>query len=175
MGVAGRNRPHPQPVGQLGEQPVAAGVAARVRALQLDGEPVAAEHRPQPQGQLLGLAQAALGHRPGEDAVAGAARQAVQAVGVPGDLVERRHGSAAVAGVGGGDQPAQVAIAGGVLDQQGEVGAAGQRDLGAGDGPQAGLAGGVGERQRPAQAVVVGQRDRLVAERRRPLGQLLGL
>ena len=175
MGVAGRDRPHPQPVGQLGQQPVAAGVAARERALQLDAEAVAAEDRPQLQGQLLGLAQPALGHRPGEDAVAGAARQAVQAVGVPGDQVERRRGSTAVAGVGGGDQPAQVAIARCVLDEQGEVGAVVQGDLGAGDGPQAGLAGGVGEGQRSAQAVVVGQRHRLVAERRRPLGQLLGL
>ncbi len=175
MGVAGRHGPHPQPLGQLGEQPVAARIAACVRPLQLDREPVAPEHRPQPHGQLLGLTQAALAHRPGQDAVTGAARQAVQAVGVPGDLVERRRGSAPVAGMGGGDQAAQVAIAGRGLDQQGEMRAACEGDLGAGHRPQADLTGGAGEGQRPAQAIVVGQRHRLVAERRRTLGQLLGL
>ena len=156
---------HPQPVGQLGQQPVAAGVAAPVGALQLDREPLAAEHRraaagPAPRPRAAGPRPTGRATR----AVAGAAREAVQALGVPGHLVERRRGRAAVVGVGGGDQPAQVAVAGLVLDEQGEVRAVGQGHLAAGDRPDAGLAGGVGEGQRAAEAVVVGQRERLVAE-----------
>ena len=89
--IAGGHGAHPQPLGQLGQQPVAAGVAAPVGALQLDREPLAAEHPPQPPGQSRSASRSRpSADQPGDRAMAGAARQAVQALGVPGHLLERR-------------------------------------------------------------------------------------
>src|SRR6478672_3642486 len=73
------------------------------------------------------------------------------------------------------EQAAEVAVAGLGLDQEGEVGAAGQGQLAAGDGAQAGVVGGMGELERAGQAVVVGQREGLVTEAGGGQGQLLGL
>jgi hypothetical protein len=99
----------------------------------------------------------------------------VQAVRVPGHLLERRLGLSAVADVGGGDEPAQVGVAAPVLAQQGQVRASLEGDLAAGDRPHAHLAGRMGEGQGAREAVVIGQGERVVAERRRPGRQFIGL
>jgi len=52
---------------------------------------------------------------------------------------------------------------------------AGQADLRTGDRADAERLRRLGELERPVDAVVVGQRERLVAELRRAGGQLLGL
>ena len=139
--IAGGDGAQAQLGGQLGQQAVTAGVAAPVGALQLDRESVAAEDAAQPAGGGIGLAGAVGGDLARDQAVAGAAGQAVQAVGVDGQLVEGDGGGAAVVGVGEGEQAAEVAVAGLGLDQEGEVGAAGQGQLTAGDGAQAGVVG----------------------------------
>ena len=173
--VAGRHRPHAQPVGQLPEQPVPARVAAHVRAHDLDREPVPPEDIAQPPGQRLGLPEPALGDEPGDRAVACAAREAVQAVRVPGHLLERRLGLSAVVRVGRGDEPAQVGVAAPVLAEQGQVRASLEGDLAACDRPDAHLAGRLGEGEGSREAVVVGQGDRVVPERSRARRQLIGL
>jgi len=55
------------------------------------------------------------------------------------------------------------------------MGAAREGDLGAGDRPDAERLGSVGELERPVDAVVVGERERLVAELGGARGELLGL
>ena len=97
--VAGGDGAQAQLGGQLGQPAVAAGVAAPVGALQLDRESVAAEDAAQPAGGGVGLAGAVGGDLACNQAVAGAAGQAVQAVGVDGQLVEGDGGGAAVVGV----------------------------------------------------------------------------
>ena len=80
--------------------------------------------------------------------------------------------------VGLGDQPAEVRPAPGVLDEEGDVNRA--RDpprnlhgqLRAHDRPYPDALAGVGELHRPADVVVVGQRERLVAEVCRGGGEL---
>ena len=54
------------------------------------------------------------------------------------------------------------------------MGAACERDLGAGDRAQAEVLRGLGELERAVDAVVVGQRERVVAELGGPGGELLG-
>ena len=122
--VAGGDRAQAQLGSQLEEQAVAPGVAAPVGALQLDREPLAAEDAAQAAGVRRGLGDAALGHRAGDEAVAGAAGQAVQPVCVGGQLVDGDRGREAVVGVGEREQAAEVAVALRGLDQQRQVGAA---------------------------------------------------
>ena len=173
--VAGRHRRQAQPVRQLPEEPVSARVAAHVGAHDLDREPIAPEGVAQPPSQRLGLSEPALGDEPRDRAVSCAAREAVQAVRVPNHLLERRLGLSAVVDVGGGDEPAQVGVAAPVLAQQGQVRASLEGDLAARDRPHADLVGRMGEGQRSREAVVVGQGESVVAERRRPGRQLIGL
>jgi hypothetical protein len=73
-----------------------------------------------------------------------------------------------------GEQPAEVRVALRRLDEQGDMRAAGQRELGTGDRPDAERLRRVGELERAADAVVVGERERLVAEVRGPRGDLVG-
>ena len=74
----------------------------------------------------------------------------------------------------GGEEPAEVAVALRRLDEQGDVGAAFEGELGAGDGAQAEDLGGMGELERAADTVVVGERERLVAEVGGARGELVG-
>ena len=173
--VPGACNAHPQGGGELCQEPVSAGIAAPVGPVQLDGEAVLPEHPAKPAGDALGVTQPAASHQPGDGTVARAAREAVQPLGVALDLGERRPRDAAVVVVGGGDQPAQVAIPLLVLGQERQVGAVVQGQLAPGDGPKPRLVGGVGVLERSRQAVVVGQRERLVAERGRPDRHLLRL
>ncbi len=127
--VAARHAGHAQPLRQPGQPAVAGAVAPLVGPLQLDPqalgpeglEQLAAERR---RPRALAALPAA-----GEHPVAGAAAEADQALGVllhPAQPHPRLPGSAlgAVAGVGvgGGEEAAEVAVAGGGLDQQGQVG-----------------------------------------------------
>ena len=61
------------------------------------------------------------------------------------------------------------------LAEQRHVRAALERDLRAGDRPQPDVLRRMRELERAVDAVVVGQRERLVAELRRPRGELLGM
>ena len=158
------------------EQPVAAGVAAHVRALQLDREPVAAEDiarsrrasssasRSRP--SATGRATAPWRAQPERQCRPSACRATWSSVA---------SGARRSSRVGGGDQPAQVAVAAPSSTSRVRCAPPCEGDLAAGDRPDADLAGGVGEGQRSRQAVVVGQGDRVVAERGRARRQLLGL
>ena len=73
------------------------------------------------------------------------------------------------------EQPAEVRVALRRLDEQRHVRAVGERDLGAGDRPDAEVLRRVRELERPVDAVVVGERERLVAELGRARGELLRL
>ena len=75
--------------------------------------------------------------------------------------------------VGSGEDPAEVRVPPAALTEQGDVRAAFDRDLGAGDRADAELLRRVRELERAVDAVVVGQRERRIAERGRPGGQLL--
>jgi hypothetical protein len=73
-----------------------------------------------------------------------------------------------------GQQPAEVRVALGRLDEQRDVSASCKGDLGAGDRPDAERLGRVGELERAADGVVVGERERLVAEVGGARGELVG-
>jgi hypothetical protein len=76
--------------------------------------------------------------------------------------------------VGLGDQPAEVGVALRRLDEQGDVGAPGEGDLGTGDRAKVERLRRMRELERSADTVVVGERERLVTEIGGPRGELLG-
>ena len=145
---------------------VAAGVAALVRALELDEEALAAERG----GETGGGVRIA-----DSEAVAGAAGQADEAVVALGELLQRQRRLEAVVRVREGEQPAEVRVAPRCLDEQRHVRAALERHLRARDRPHAEGLRRVRELERAVDAVVVGERKRLVAELRSPDHELLGL
>jgi hypothetical protein len=176
---------HGTPLGQLGQQPVAAAVGAPVGPLQLHAEAVGAEGGPEAAPEQRGLAVLARLDAPCQHAVARAARQAHEALRVALDLLQRQLGlaldrilarpavlvrlvpaeahPAARVRVGLRDQPAEVRVAGAALAQEREVRAVVERQLGARDRPDpkrlerlSGLHGAV-------QPVVVGHGQRRVA------------
>ena len=103
-----------------------------------------------------------------------AAGEAVQPGGVLLDLLPRRPRLALrAAGGGGGEQAAEVRVAGAVLDQQPERARVLDRDLGADERPHAGAPRGREEARRAVDAVAVGERERVVAERGGALDQVL--
>ena len=71
-----------------------------------------------------------------------------------------------------GQDPAQVRVALARLDEQRHVGAAVERHLGAGDRPHSEILRGMGELERAVDPVVVGERERGVAELGRAGGEL---
>ncbi len=164
--VAGRHRIDAECLRELAQRGVAAGVAPLVRALELDEEAVAAE-RGGEQGCGVGIADG--------KAVASAAGEADEAVVPLGELLQRQRRLEAVVRVREGQQPAEIRVALGRLHQQRDVGAALERHLGAGDRPHAERLRRVRELERAVDAVVVGERERLVAELRGPDHELLGL
>ena len=114
--------------------------------------------------------------------MARAAGEADEAVGVLEQRLERQRRRQRLgallrpgARVRLGEQPAEVRVALRRLDEQRDVGAALERDLGAGDRPDAERLRRVGELERAVDAVVVGERERLVAELGGARGELLGL
>jgi hypothetical protein len=78
-------------------------------------------------------------------------------------------------GVRLGEQAAEVGVPLWRLDEQRDVGSCFQADLGAGDRPDAERLRRVCELERPADAVVVGERQGVVAEVGGTGGELLGL
>ena len=79
------------------------------------------------------------------------------------------------AGVRLGEQPAEVRVALGGLDEQGDVAPPSSVTSAPVIGRRPKRLGRVGELERAVDAVVVGERERLVAELGRPRGELLGL
>ena len=73
-----------------------------------------------------------------------------------------------------GQQAAEIRVAARALDEQRDVRAVAERHLGPGDRPDAERLRRMRELERAVDAVVVGERERLVAELRRPHRQLLG-
>ena len=167
--VATRHAAQAQARGEHGECAVAGAVAGEERALQLDAQPLGVE----------GLAQSPhagfVVH-----AVLSAAGQAGQTLGVRADCLERdaRRGRLewvfAGMGVGERHQAAEVAPAALGSDQQREVAAVGEAQFGAVDRAQPKSAGGMRKLHRAVDAVVVGQRKRLVAKLERGGGELFG-
>ena len=161
--VAGRDRLDAERLGEVAQREVPARVAALVRALELDEEALAAEGLRQPRRGVR------VAHR---EAVARAAREADEPVRVLHEQrrIERWRQQLRLASerpcvrVRGGEQPAEVRVAARRLDEQGDVGAAAERDLGAGDRPDADRLRRVRELERAVDPVVVGERERLVAE-----------
>ena len=72
-------------------------------------------------------------------------------------------------------QPAEIRVSRRRLDEQRHVGSADERNLGTGERPHPHELRRVGELERAVDPVVVGERERLVAELGRPQGQLLGM
>ena len=154
--VAGGDGRHPEPLRQLRELAVARAVVALEGALQLDPQVVGAEGGQQPPQRRLVV-----------DAVVGAAAQQHEAGGVLLERLERDRGRrlvlVAVVDVRAGDDPAQVAPARRVLDQQRDVAAVLiEIHLDPVDGPQPQRLGGHRELHRARDPVVVGDRHRLV-------------
>jgi hypothetical protein len=172
MDVAGRDCRDPQVAGELAQGGASAGVSALVGALELDEEAVAAE----------GVGDAGDGVRVARaEPVPRAAGQADEPLGVCEQRLERQLGRERVgallrprAGVRLGQEPAEVRVPRRRLDEQRDVRAAGQRQLGAGDRLDAERLGRVGVLQRAADGVVVGERERLVAEVGGARGELVG-
>ena len=72
-------------------------------------------------------------------------------------------------------QPAEICVTGRRLDEQRDMRAARERDLGACDRAHAERLGGIGELERAVDPVVIGQRERVVAELGGPRGELFRL
>ena len=140
--------------------------------LELDEEPVAAEDRRQ-----LGRPVAVADREPVPRA-AGQADEALRCTsrtgagrGSAGSAPWFRTGSR----MRGGQQPAEVRVSARRLDEQGDVRAVRQRDLGPGDRTHAECLRRVRELERSVHPVVIRERERLVAELRRARRELLGM
>ena len=113
--------------------------------------------------------------------MAGAAGEADEPLGVLGDERGGGRGGQQVAlpalgpgaGVRVGEDPAEVLVAAPALAEKRDVGVVLERDLRAGDRAQPEVLGGVGELERAVDAVVVGERERVVAELGGARGELL--
>ena len=184
--VARRHRGHPKPLRQGGEPAVTRAVVAPERPLQLDPEAVGPEGPQQPPGQLGGAGRVPALPAPRHGAVAGAAGEADQPLGVALELVDGKRRRERLshrlalsrAAVGLGDQPAEARPAPRVLDQQGDVDRARHpprhlhRQLAADDGADPDPRTGVRELHRATDVVVIGQGQGLVTEVRRSGRQL---
>jgi len=172
--VARHDRGHAEHAGEVPQRCVAAHVAALVGTLELDVEALGAEG-PGEVGGGVGIAHA--------EAAAGTAREAHEALvqllkerGLERRLPQLRLVSRwPRACMGGGEEPAEVRVAALALDEEGDVRAAPERHLRARDRADAERLGGVGELERPVDAVVIGERERAVAELRGADDELLGL
>ena len=172
VGVAGDDSLDAGVHGEIAQERVATRVAALERPLQLDVEALAPE-RARELGCGVRVADA--------EPVARAAGEADEAVV---QLREQRRVERgrqqltflrAGVSVRGGEEAAEVRVALRRLDEDGHVRTAVQGDLGAGDRADADELRRVGELERAVDAVVIGERERLVAELRRPQRQLLGM
>ena len=193
--VAGRHRRHAQPGGQIGQRAVARAVVALERPLELDPQAVAPEGPQQPPqrrlvvhpaqgaaaqahqalGVLLERRQRQLGRDVDPPHPRPDQRLPAPVAGPPGRTVlDRLVDRPARVRVRAGEQVAEVAPAALVLDQQRQVPAVLEIHLRPVDRPQPERRGGLHELHRARDAVVVGERHRLVAELGRGGGQLVG-
>ena len=179
--VAGRDGGEAQDLGQLRQVAHQGSIAAGAGPLQLDVHVARAERLDQATGRSLGVAGAVGGDESRNHAVSGTPGQTYEpgGVGVQVCGIERRRdrppiGRWARGGVRERDQPAQVGVPDVGLDQQRQVRPTGQGQLGPGDRPDPGLLGGMCERERSREPVMIGQRHRRVPERRRLFRKLFG-
>ena len=172
--VAGGDGGDAEVAGELSQRGDAAGVAAFVRALELDVEAVPPERCRERARLRSGRASPSPCRAQPERQTRPSAFASSDSSGSAGG-----RGSAPCLRPGArvrlGEQPAEVRVALRRLDEQGDVGAALECDLRAGDRPEAERLRRVGELERAVDAVVVGERERLVAEVGGPRGELLGL
>ncbi len=174
--VAGGDRVDAEVPREVAEQAEPPGVAALERALELDVEPLAAERLDERNARVR-VAQA--------EPVTRAAREARETV-VQLDHRREGHGrwqqdTVLLAGRPGarvrrGEEAAQVGVAARRLDEERQVRRPARRldgDLGSRDRPQAERLRRVGELERAVDPVVVGERERRVAELGRPHHELL--
>ena len=173
--VPRRDRLDAEVLGEVAERRVPPRVAPLVRALELDEEALAAERRREPRGA------ARVAER---EPVAGTAREADEPLVQLGERLERNGGLEEHAvllprgtspGMRRGEDAAEVRVALPVLAKERDVRPAFERHLGAGDRADPGELRRVRELERAVDAVVVGERERLVAELRRPGHELLGV
>jgi len=106
--------------------------------------------------------------------MARAAREAHEALVQVCEKIRLQAGVEALAGVRGGQQAAEVRVAARCFDEEGEVRAASEGDLGARDGADADGARRVREFERAVDAVMVGERERGISELGGADGELLG-
>ena len=175
MDVARRNRLDPELVGKRAERGEPSRVATLVGALQLDEEALSPER----------LREPGRGRRVAErDPEARATGETHDPFPPLDDVLERDGGwqqhsmllpGRPRAGMREGEDAAEVRVALTRLDEQREVRAVFERDLGAGERPDAERLGGMGELERPVHAVVVGERECGVVELGRTRGELLGM
>ena len=195
--VAGRHAGDAEPLGEAGEPAVARAVAAPVGTLQLDPEAVAAEGVEQAAGQRRRPGRIAARPGPRHRAGAGAAGEADEPLGARLDLLQRHRrlpgsapGVVARMRVRLAQQPAEVAVADCVLDQQRQMkgtavevwvairfkprprSVVGDGQLGPGDRADAEAPARVGELHRAPDPVVVGEGEGRVAGFGRRGGQL---
>ena len=171
--VSRRDRLDAERGGELAQLRVAARVAALVRALQLDVEAVAAEGAREPRRRVRVADGEPVARAAGE-----ADEPLVQLL--EQRLVEPRRQRLAVRRVARvrvrrGQQPAEVRVAARALHEQRHVRLVRERDLRPGDRPHAEVLRRVRELERAVDAVVVGERERLVAELGRAGRELLRL
>ena len=177
MHVSGRHARHSEPLGESLESSIARPIVAQERPLELNSQVV------RPEGVEQAPERALVVH-----AAQRAPAQADQPLGMfehVGQLSERLRRRSWAAGAGGRVQiparvcvrarqdPAQVRPAGGILNQQGQVAAVVQVDLGSVDRAQPERPRGDGELHRARHRVVVGQRHRAIAQLERHRHQLV--
>ena len=148
------------------ESGIPARVAALVGPLKLDVEAVWAKRA----GQVGGGVRVTDGEP--VPRAAGEADEALSFLGEPGRVEPRIQ---PLVGVRLGEEAAEARIALRRLDEQRDVRAVGERRLCAGDRAEAERLRRIRELERPVDAVVVGERERLVTELHRPHGELLRL
>ena len=155
---------------ERGERAVAGAVAGEERALQLDAQALAAEGLAQRAHARL-VVDAALRAAASGSGAPRRARRSPRSETAGGEGSRGRSRVWAWASVSRRQRLRQPRSLG---DQQRQVAAVVEGQLGAVDRPQPDRAGGVGELHRAVDAVVVGQRERAVAQLERGGGELLG-
>ncbi len=161
---------HPKPFGQFGEQPVAAAVVAGQRALQLDAEALGPERPQEPLGHLRSSRVLTPLEPRRHGAVARAAGEADEPLGVALEVGKRdlrrlgfAGGHRPRPGVGHRQEPAEVAVALARLAEHRQVVAVVERQLTARDRLDAKACARPRMLHRAVQSVVVGQRERRAA------------
>ena len=170
MDVAGDDGLHARMSGEVAQERVPARVAALERPLQLDVEAL----RPEGAGERGGGVRVT--HAEALPRAAGEADEPLVQLGEQARVERGRQQDPLLrprVRVRRGQEPAEVRVALGRLDEQRHVRTAEKSHLGARDRPDADELRRVGELERAEDALVVGERERLVAELRRPQRQLL--